>query len=141
MVKFIQVLIVIAVITLAFGVGHVFGQESIVIPPDRYYSGYYDGWVVGHDSGVYEGYSLGYKTCQWDLRMSSTVTFTDDLRWQAAEPTIFSVEKCIELSIQAANNHARLAYEYKKDIEHNIYWMNLHNSCAYWLDYLTREKP
>lgn len=124
--------IILGVVLAAIGssacIGYGLGQESVVFPPDRY--------DEGRDVGYEAGFKSGYATHILDVRESMSVTVGIDGRWCTDRDALLPIEECIDSSIHASNNHAYYAYDREKDIEHNIYWMNLHDSCAYWLEYL-----
>ena len=81
-----------------------------------------------------EGYNQGYLAAFEKFEESYSVTFDADWRWGVDGEFLLTIEECINRSLFAANSHAALAYKYEDEIDHNIYWMNVHNSCAYWLE-------
>jgi len=112
---------------LLFGCTHVEATEY-----DQ--AAYVNGYNTGYEQGFEVGYQRGYDACQFFVEDVSGVKFDSDGRWWSAESETFSIEDCIDRSISAAANHAKFAYVYGTGFEHNIYWMNVHNSCAYWLE-------
>jgi len=80
------------------------------------------------------GYNQGCLDMQLDFQESYGVKFDGDSRWYTDGDLLFNIEECIDRSRFAANSHAALAYKHHEDVEHNIYWMNVHNSCAYHLE-------
>ena len=89
-----------------------------------------------YDACYIEGYNQGCLDTSGSFLESYGVRFDGDWRWGVDDEYLLSIEECIGRSKFAANSHASLAYKYKEDIDHNIYWMNVHNSCAYWLEEL-----
>ena len=126
----------LAVLVSVGGIGYGLGQEWVVVAAEDDNSPYKEGLNAGYESGYNSGYTEGYIAYALELLESKGVTFTDDSRWYSMESTTLSIEESIDRSIHAANNHAYHAYVLNSSVEHNIYWMNVHNSCAYWLEQL-----
>ena len=121
-------------------IGYGLGKEGIVQAATDDISSYYtEGLNVGYESGYDFGFVKGHDACALELSEAYTVTFNEDWRWFTDGDELFTIEECIEMSIHAANNHAHHAYSLNSNVEHNIYWMNVHNSCAYWLEELSKK--